>query len=447
MDDSHLPLDIFEHTAKQFLNFDASKRIGGTCKALNIRWKSWPRQISSNYTVRTSVKKLVQFTNLRSLDSCEFLLPGWTNMSILSSLKNLTSIREANYIIDPSVLPNLKHLYIRSHRVDLSNLTNLESLSIHIGGHQVVPTGLQNCPKLQRLVILKNSWYPTGLLNLPNITDLEIQSSNNFVLGSSPHDFSKLRRLKLRWQINILPPTFQNMLNITDINLNHNYPVEHYIQQMPKLTSLKLHTVVSSCALPGLTSLRATKCDLTNDVLRTLTNLRVLSVEKCPGLNDLILHALINLEELSIKSSETSVIGVGLLGLPRLRKLRVSNDAINPSYVKHLTNLEDLNISGLLDIADISSLINLKSLSIDDSFNPLHLQFLTNLTSLTLFGQANLTTVSLHHLILLERLRMAPGAFIHEETLMLLPSLQHVEGIPISFEFCKHLYRQTLKLS
>jgi Leucine-rich repeat (LRR) protein len=248
----------------------------------------------TNAAVASLVKIKDDITRLEIRDSAEV-----SDLAPLSQLAHLESLvlSELPLVRDLAPiarLPNLKRLSLHAKRdLDISPLRGAESLE-------------------------------TLSMSLPRLQDL-----------------SPLRGLKKLNRIHLFGVPTRDLSPLTE---------------MPELSTLFLsNSVIDSSSLRKLAKLEALRVDISPFdlvILRSLPNLKRLSLERASIQSWESLRAAVNLERLSVRDTSFSDIKL-LQGMSRLRELDISQCIVkNPIYLAALFRLEELFLDGTEGIED-----------------------------------------------------------------------------------------------
>ena len=258
--------------------------------------------------------------------------------------------------------------------VDLSDLTNLRSLS------------------------LNGAWSLKDLHGLSNLTNLKTLSVLD---AESLADVSALSDLTNLWKLNLGARNLTNVNGLSGLTNLQSFSMTR-AKNLTDLNGLSGLTNLESLFLYGAESLT----DLSG--LSGLTNLSSLSLVYAKSLTDLSgLSGLINVKTLTLFDVENLTELSGLSGLTNLLSLDIT-DATNLtdiSSISGLTRLESLYLpyaKSLTDISALSGLTNLQILSLrgaESLADVRALSGLTNLYNLDLDSATNLTDRDLQLLV------------------------------------------------
>jgi hypothetical protein len=272
-------------------------------------------------------------------------------------------------------------------RLNLTNTKKLKSLSVVgleklidinlLGSHVQEIVGLETLSKLARVSLedakLINFLPPSvdvlqvspsdvenfsELLNekLPNLTNLNLipsgnqKSLNNFEIKGH----QSLNKITLRSTMQYV--NFENMPQLTDLNILHSNIRDLSLKSLPKLEDINLKGK-----------------NVEKLSLRNLGNLTGLRLDNTKKLQELELHSLPTLQTISLSGSLVNAIhGVNPENLPNLKRIAFDETAqLEEVSLKGLNSVEDINFanSGIRRIEGLNNLPNLRTLNLGRTQN------------------------------------------------------------------------------
>lgn len=288
----------------------------------------------------------------------------------------------------------------------------------------------------------------------------ENQKRNFNALSDIEKIFQKLSCLNRSWS--------ERMFNLVRIyfgecndELQSNWVLRHF----PDKTYLELISYESSdritdYGLEKMTTLQTLYLDRNNSIsniaLKKLTTLTSLSVDSCQVSDEGLSH-LVNLKQLNM-TSENHISDEGLKSHTNLTILDLhSNDIITGIYLSKLSNLTEINLSrGVVSssygvtskaLTKMSKFSSLKKLNLEENslIDNACLKKLTSLTELDLSSNSMISDVSLKKLTNLRKLVLAGNGKITDDGIMNLINLKSltIKYMSISYEGIKNLTNLT----
>ncbi|MEN8907179.1 MAG: COR domain-containing protein, partial [Clostridiales bacterium] len=245
----------------------------------------------------------------------------------------------------------------------ITNLTNLQSLSLSNTQIKEFPVSITNLTNLQSL----NLW-DTQIKEIPdcitNLTNLQSLSLNSTQIKEIPDCITNLTNLQslflMNTQIKEIPDCITNLTNLQSLHLR-NTQIEEIPVSITNLTNLQ------SLSLSN-TQIKEIPVSITN-----LTNLQSLdlSESQIKEIPDSIIN-LTNLQSLDLMHTQIKEIPISITNLTNLQSLNLMHTQIKeiPISIANLTNLQSLNLSNtqIKEIPiSITNLTNLQSLNLSNT--------------------------------------------------------------------------------
>ncbi|CAI0393478.1 unnamed protein product [Linum tenue] len=341
--------------------------ITGTTQELNIdNMRNMKVLILENCTLRKIVSNTIGILQgLRELDvsrcNCENLGPFLADIRRLKFLKILraTEIKPKNAVLE---LPtSLKELSTSFSVANLSNLNNLEQLTVEYCDHVSIP--LQFPSSLVKLHVIRCPMlekFPS-LDNLGNLTEMSIIECPKLkVIEGLGEDLRLLRNLSIRSADSLTHlDGLDNLLSLTDLHVEFCDALERVCIGVPALNIIE-RLDINHC--PFLTEIFKEACYGANQVFESLQELVVGGINLVQGLPHLSKFP--SLRKLDVYYMGKIVKLEGLEFLEELQTLCLSNMKSMerlPSLLK-LGKLRVLYLQSIPLLREIEGLEELKSL-------------------------------------------------------------------------------------
>lgn len=318
----------------------------------NLRKTSNPAEFQLDILDDSILKitDLSKFTNLIDLD-----LGSAMKVSCLTSLVHLTKLKFIGNQHIKNINVNLKFLDCQNCAIDVSDLTQLETLRYLSLSQKITFDFLNDHQKLTQLFLVVN----------PK-SDLRV------------NEFINLKSLMLSFKANV-----DQLVNLEEIAFVNSYKDLNQLLCMPKLRKLKFSDIRDFKKSDQIIINRLSQ--ITNLIVRNisinciskLTNLKLLTMRNTKISN---IDNLINLEDLFLKSPcllET----VGILS--KLTMLEIDKNSI--CDINHLTTLKKLIINNNNTIKHIDRLINLEYIFLNKVIGIKTINNFINLNLLSLY--------------------------------------------------------------
>lgn len=416
------------------------------------------------------IKSVKYFSNFPELYSANFSRNNISHINMNIDLPNLSSINLAANSIDKFTLEgnfkNLKKLYLTANsKLNYIDLGDTRTSLKEIGFARTKIDNLEFLEKAPNVKKLELSGEHisdiSGILNLQNLEDLNIEKSLSSVKDWSPlGKLTPLIKLKIGMGNGKEFPYIKNLLNLEE--LHYSYPQLKDISILRDLTNLKklsleksgienINPIANLASLntlglsdnnikiiPNLEklvklhSLNISNSPIQNlEVLNELENLKVLNARNC-DLSDITSIAKISsLEELDLWGNNIKTLPK-LSKLNKLKKLNLTHNKIeNAEYLNTLGNslqvLKMLN-SNLTTFPKLDNLINLREL--DFSYNEIShiddISYLKNLKTLDLSFNMLTNTDFLKNLEFLELISLRVNEIVSLSGLKNLSSIRYI---------------------
>lgn len=304
----------YKLVCKQFVNMkvrhiDADDLIQNIIDNQTLRQNTYSDLISlnlygaENITDLTFLKKLkelrigntmcsvgdcaIKDLDLEILDICNN--KHVTTLDSFHGLKKLTACCNS-MINDHGIksLVNLESLFIKNNETitDLNNSTKLTELDIS-GTCEVGDRGIIDLENLTNLIIGSNHNI-TDLNKFTTLTCLDL-SNNRKINDNEIMCLSNLRILKASRSLITQFSPFKLLveLDISNCQLIDDQCLQIELPLLKKLNISDNESITDLNQFPGLEELIATWCDIDNQGIKNLVNLKSLNVSNCPNITDL----------------------------------------------------------------------------------------------------------------------------------------------------------------
>lgn len=257
-----LPWELFENVISRHLSFQSCYNLGLTCHRLQIKWKSWIRDLPSFVIQQCDDTRLLLFPNLTNIDISEATK---ITADSLKTLTNLTSLKLGSTL---HILPDRLKAFIVL--TDLRNFNLNEELQQN---PQFVPTkeqaiaytfnfnlgillGLPYESRTTENQFLAELDIITVLITLPQLTSLDL-GYNKMNLNELLPKLTRLTSLNLGDNEHVSDDVLCQLTNLTSLQLGYNLKVTSKgLASLTKLKYLDLGILAKLFSQPSVDELK-----------------------------------------------------------------------------------------------------------------------------------------------------------------------------------------------